>query len=248
MITAPTWARPGGTLVGGGLSIVVVDWRRAMSDVPSPKDLSAAQKGAFWRALKAVAYTDGELREKEPARLRDWAKRMGIEADIANRPKPDIAELTKAFPDAAMRARVFRALCDLATCDGDYHDNEDELLDEIAQEWWPPVGPRVERFTDAQKQALWQGLIHLAWSDRDVSGLERHLLANWARRLQRKPDMEDTRPPSLAETMGVFEKPEEREVVLKALHAFALADGPMKEVERSLLGSLAKRWEMPLPT
>ena len=226
-----------------------------MSDVQSPKDwqgqiagLSDAQKGAFWRALKAVAYADGELNEKEPTRLKEWAKKMGIDADIAKRAKPDIAELTKAFPDATARARLFRDLCDMATCDGDYHDAEDELLDDLAQEWWPPTGPRVERFTEPQKLAFWQGLIHLAWADRDVSGLERHLLANWARRLKRKPDMEDTRPPSLAETMGVFESPDERAVVLKALHAFALADGPMKDVERSLLTSLAKRWEMPLPT
>ncbi|GEM_PF-2769001 len=218
-----------------------------MSDVPSPKDLSDAQKGAFWRALKAVAYADGELNEKEPTRLKEWAKRLGIEADVAKRTKIDVAELTKAFPEASARALLFRALCELATCDGDYHDTEDELLDDIAQEWWPPTGPRVERFTEVQKQAFWQGLIHLAWADRDVSGLERHLLANWARRLKRKPDMEDTRPPSLAETMGVFESPEERVVVLKALHFFALADGPMKDVERSLLTSLAKRWEMPLP-
>lgn len=226
-----------------------------MSDVPSPRDLqsqlaglSDAQKRAFWKALKAVAYADGELNEKEPARLRQWARRMEIEADIEKKTKLDIGEMSKAFPETATRACVFRALCELATCDGDYHDAEDELLDDLAQEWWPPIGPRVERFTEAQKLAFWQGLIRLAWADRDVSGIERHLLANWARRLKRKPDTEDTWPSSLAETMGVFETPEERSVVLKALHAFALADGPMKDVERSLLTSLAKRWEMPLPT
>ncbi len=219
-----------------------------MTDVPSPKDLSNAQKTAFWKALKAVAYADGELNEKEPTRLKDWARKMGIEADIGKPAELDIAEMTKAFPEAGARARVFRALCELATCDGDYHDAEDELLDDVAQEWWPPVGPRVERFTEVQKQALWQGLIHLAWSDRDVSGLERHLLANWARRLKRKPDVEDTRPPSLVEMMGVFENPEERGMVLKALHAFALADGPIKDVEKRLLTSLAKHWELPLPT
>lgn len=219
-----------------------------MSDVPSPMDLTEAQKASFWKALKAVAYADGELNEKEPSRLTEWAAKMGLEADLGKRAKADLADLTTAFPDAGLRARVFRALCDMATCDGDYHDAEDELLDDIAQEWWPPVGPRVERFTEEQKLAFWQGLIHLAWSDHDVSGLERHLLANWAKRLKRNPDLEDTRPPSLAETMGSFERPEERTVVLRALHAFAIADGPLKDGERSLLTSLAKRWEMPLPT
>lgn len=210
------------------------------------KDLSPAQKAAWWKALLSVAFADGELNEKEPSRLGEWAKRLGTEAKLSRPGRLDPAELTKAFPETRDRVRLFQALCDLATCDGDYHDAEDEMLDEIAHEWWPPTGPRVERFTDPQKLAFWQGLILLAWADRDVSGIERHLLANWARRLKRKPDLDDTRPPSLAETMGVFEHENDRQVVLKAYHAFAIADGPMKEGEKSLLTSLAKRWNLPL--
>lgn len=218
-----------------------------MKKQPPLPPLTDTQRAAWWDALKAVARADGEFSPKEKALLTAWADRLGVELDLRDSKRADTRRLSRAFKTEEERLAVFHSLTELATCDGDYHDEEDAWLNDLALAWWPPEMSLLDDLTDAQARALWLGLCAVAFCDGHVSGRERHMLANWRERLG-VPDRPDRAPGrGLDDLVSAFDRDEERTAVCELLLALATCDGDLKPEERDVLADLTRRWKLPFP-
>lgn len=209
--------------------------------------LTALQRTAWWDALKAVARADGQFSAKERSRLKTWAERLGVELDLRETKRADLRRLTRTFKKEEERVAVFHSLTELATCDGEYHDEEDAWLNDLAQAWWPPELNLLGDLSEAQARALWLGLCAIAFCDGHVSGRERHMLANWRERLNVPSRLDRAPGRGLDDLVSAFDRDEERTAVCELLLGLATCDGDLKPEEHEVLDDLTRRWKLPLP-
>ncbi|MEK7866680.1 MAG: hypothetical protein AAB434_08340 [Planctomycetota bacterium] len=218
-----------------------------MKKQPPLPPLTPAQRAAWWDALKAVACADGAVSAKEKALLTAWAGRLEVELELRETKSADVRRLTRTFKKEEERVAVFNSLAEMATCDGDYRDEEDEWLNDLALSWWPPESQLLRDLDEAQARALWLGLCAIAFCDGVVSGRERHILANWRERLNVPKRLDRAPGRGLDDLVSAFDRDEERTAVCELLLALATCDGDLKPEEREVLGDLTKRWKLPLP-
>ncbi len=218
-----------------------------MKKQPPLPPLTPAQRTAWWDALKAVARADGEFSAKEKALLNAWAERLEVVLELRETKRADVRRLTRTFKKEEERVAVFHSLTELATCDGDYRDEEDLWLNDLALAWWPPEANILRDLDAAQARALWLGLCAIAFCDGVVSGRERHMLANWRERLNVPKRLDRAPGRGLDDLVSAFDRDEERTAVCELLHALATCDGDLKPEERAVLEDLMRRWRISLP-
>ncbi len=98
------------------------------------RDLSTNEKQLFLGLARAMISADEKLTAEEIAMLGDVALEMGVESDVEVTSR-GVAELSTGITDPRTQAIMLLELASLAHVDGEYADEERQLLRAIARIW-----------------------------------------------------------------------------------------------------------------